>query len=154
MNMETEPLSQGEAGRRFVQMLIEECYKGTLPVVMKTLQTGPPGGEPPVNLVHMSKWFRSLQPLEQRQVQETIKYSLELCLFHLLNILDGTSPVQPMEQESDFAVNLQAYASSDDLDSGNAETSVRINPVYPNYKSGGDYLHDIFSEIIEESQED
>lgn len=152
--MEKEPLPQSEAGRRFVKILINDCHEEIAHLVMRTLQAGPPGGEPPVNQIQMSNWFRSLQPFDQKQVQETIKYSLELCLFHLLNILDGTSPVRPMEQESDFAVCLQTYASSDDLDHGYARTSVRINPVFPIYESGGEQLHDIFSEIMEEGPKD
>jgi|GEM_PF-1514546 len=148
MNNE-QPIPQHEAGRLFVGMLINECYETMVPEIMAGLQDGPPGGQPPADELQRSKWFQSLQAAEQKEIQGIIEYSLELCLFHLLNIFDGTSPVQPIkEQASDFAVYLQTYDSDEDLDSGKPKTATRVNPVAPDYANDEEQLHDIFSEMM------
>lgn len=134
-------------------MLIKHCLEGIVPDVIEGLQDGPPGGEPPADLVERSRWFRSLQPADQEQIERVIEDSLDLCLFHLLNILDGTSPIQPMEQESDFAVYLQTYADDEDMDRNKPRATVRINPVVPMYEDDGEQLHDIFSEMRDETPE-
>ncbi len=59
-----------------------------------------------------------------------------------------------MEQDSDFAVYLQTYASDEDLDRNKPRTTVRVNPVMPVYEEGDEQLHDIFSEIMEERLEE
>ena len=133
-------------------MLINECSETMLPEIMGVLRDGPSGGQPPADEVRRSKWFQSLQASEREEVQGIIGYSLDLCLFHLLNILDGTSPVQPIkEQASDFAVYLQTYDSDEDEESGKPETAVRINPVIPDYANDEEQLHDIFSEMMNDT---
>ncbi len=134
-------------------MLIKHCLEGIVPDIIEGLQDGPPGGEPPADLVERSRWFQSLQPADQKQVEGVIEESLDLCLFHLLNILDSTSPISPMEQFSDFAVYLQTYASDEDLDRNEPRTAVRVNPVVPAYEEGSEQLHDIFSELRDETPE-
>ena len=144
-----QPLPQNEAARLFVGMLTKHCYERMVPILMEGLHDGPPGGQPPADEVQRSKWFQSLQASEQKEIQGVIGYSLEHCLFHLLNIFDGTSPVQPIkEQASDFAVYLQTYDSDEDLDDGKLETAVRINPVIPDDANDEEQLHDIFSEMM------
>ncbi len=145
-----QPMPQNEAGRLFVGMLINECYEGMLSVIMEGLHNGPPGGQPPTDMVRRSRWFQSLQASDQKEVQGIIGYSLDLCLFHLLNILDGTSPVRPVaEQVSDIAVYLQTYESYEDSESGKPKTAIRVNPVAPDYANDEEQLHDIFSEMME-----
>lgn len=145
-----QPLPQSEAAHLFVGMLINRCYETMLPTIMDGLRDGPPGGQPPADEVQHSQWFQSLQASDQKEVQSIIGYSLDLYLFHLLNIFDGTSPVQPIaEQASDFAVYLQTYDSDEDLDNGsNPKTMTRINPVLPVYENDDEQLHDIFSEMM------
>ena len=116
-------------------MLLKQCYQGTVPEVMASM------------------WFQSLQTSDQEEVQGVVGYSLDLCLFHLLNILDGTSPVQPMEQPSDFAVYLQTHASDEDLEHSKPSTTVRVNPWSPTHENGAEQLHDIFSELMEDALE-
>ncbi len=135
-------------------MLLEQCYEGTVPVVMEALQNTPPGGQPPADELRRFKWFQSLQASDQEEVQGVVEYSLDLCLFHLLNFLDGTSPVQPMEQTSDFAVYLQTYASDKDLEYNKPRATVRINPIVPMYENDDEQLHDIFSELRREALEE
>lgn len=147
---EIDFLSQHESGRRFVAMLINECYESLVPEIMAALQSGPPGNEPSANEVRTSNWFRALQESDQKQVQEVVEFSLDLCLFHLLNVLDGTSPVPPMEIASDFALYLQTYDSDEDQDRNSPRTTVRVNPAVPRYEEGDEQLHDIFSEIRED----
>ena len=151
--MKQEPLPQHEAGRLFVQMLVNHCYEGITPTVMETLQDAPPGGRPSADALRRFKWFQSLQASDQEEVQGVVEYSLELCLFHLLNILDGTSPIQPMEQPSDFAVYLQTYASDEDQERNEPNTTMRVNPWSPMYESGDEQLHDIFSELMGDALE-
>ncbi len=131
-------------------MLVKHCLDEMVPLVIEGLRDGPPGGEPPIIEAERSHWFRSLPVADQKQVQETVEYSLDLCLFHLLNILDGTSPIQLLEQTSDFAVYLQTYADGDD-NYDNPTATVRVNPVVPDYENDGEQLHDIFSKLRGES---
>ena len=134
-------------------MLIKHCCKGITPTVMATLQNVPPGSQPFADEVRRFKWFQSLQASDQEEVQGVVGYSLDLCLFHLLNILDGTSPVPPMEQPSDFAVYLQTYDSDEDQDQNKPKTAVRVNPWSPIYENGDEQIHDIFSELMEDALE-
>ncbi len=134
-------------------MLLKQCSKGMVPEVMAFLRDTPPGGRPPADMLRRFHWFQSLQTSDQEEVQGVVGYSLDLCLFHLLNILDGTSPVPPMEQPSDFAVYLQTYDSDEDQDQNKPKTAVRVNPWSPIYENGDEQIHDIFSELMEDALE-
>ena len=147
--MKSEEITSALAGREFIEkVVITSCYENTLSNVRSQFVDGPPGGVPDVRHVALHRWFAGLLSDDQEKVMDIVAYAVDLSLFHLLNVLDGTSSPWPVEGvNSDYAVYLQTYKDDQDEKINSPDRSVRINPIFP--PSSQDYLHDVFSELME-----
>jgi hypothetical protein len=114
----------------FVAALVEGVHRASVSDTLETLADGPGGRRPPLRLVQLSQWYRSLPPEDQTRLAQVVEQAVHATLFGTLCVLDGVRTVAP-------ATEFELFAST-------AERRERLNSLH------GIALHDEYQAQVYE----
>lgn len=117
---------------QFIEGVKIAVRDGTISSVLKVLNK-PPGKHPKQEQVHLSEWYKSSSESDKSNIEKVITYTVNLCVFVLLAVLDGVSIIESGPEKGDLELYYVKGLIKELINQPNSE-----------------FLHDIFRNSLDE----